>query len=227
MCARIVCASRGEVERLYHGRREDSVLAQSARKTLFRVRVYSNSATRGTRERAYDAGARARVDRASLASRCTVRVRVNREENASRVRVPLGLRRFLLACVPSMRAYTMAHDRATSDTERTFSQRSRNEGQKKSGDPTGTNSSITIEIVQLRSVGYVSRRGYRAFQSAIQTPLCIYKSLCAPVCTRVCMEEWRARRPWLVGNNFRMNLNGTLRAPSPSPPLLLLSPTTS
>lgn len=41
------------------------------------------------------------------------------------------------------------------------------------------------------------------------------------------MEEWRARRPWLVGNNFRMNLNGTLRAPSPSPPLLLLSPTTS
>lgn len=55
----------------------------------------------------------------------------------------------------------------------------------------------------------------------------IYKSLCAPVCTRACMEEWRARRPWLVGNNFRMNLNGTLRAPSLPPPLLLLSPTTS
>lgn len=158
---------------------------------MFPVRVYSNSATRGTRERAYDAGARARVDRASLASRCTVRVRVNREENASRVRVPLGLRRFLLACVPpSMRASTMAHDRATSETERTFSQRSRNEGQKKSGDPTGRNSSITIEIVQLRSVGYVSRRGYRAFQSAIQTPLCIYKSLCAPAYVRA--RAWRS-----------------------------------
>lgn len=73
----------------------------------------------------------------------------------------------------------------------------------------------------------MSRRGYCVFQSVIQTPLCIYKSLCAPVCTRACMEEWRARRPWLVGNNFRMNLNGTLRAPSLSPPLLLLSPTTS
>lgn len=137
----------------------------------------------------------------------------------------VGLRRFFLACVPSMRASTMAHDRATSEIEQTFPQRSRNEGQKRSSDPTGRNSSITIEI-QLR-VGYVSRRGYRVFQSAIQTPLCIYKSLCAPVCTRACMEEWRARRPWLVGNNFRMNLNGTLRAPSLPPPLLLLSPTTS
>lgn len=32
-----------------------------------------------------------------------------------------------------------------------------------------------------------------------------------------------ARRPWLVGNNFRMNLNGTLRAPSLPP--LLFTPT--
>lgn len=136
----------------------------------------------------------------------------------------VGIRRFLLACVPSMRASTMAHDRATSEIEQTFPQRSRNEGQK-SGDPTG-------RIARLRSkFSYASVTCLVAATvptvSVIQTPLCIYKSLCAPVCTRACMEEWRARRPWLVGNNFRMNLNGTLRAPSLSPPLLLLSPTTS
>lgn len=97
-------------------------------------------------------------------------------------------RRFLLACVPSMRASTMAHDRATSEIEPTSPQRSRNNEGQKSGDPTGSNPSITIEI-QLR-VGYVSRRGYCVFQSAIQTPLCIFINRCVRPYVRA--HAWRS-----------------------------------